>query len=81
VASNLRSFEAHFTKFGDISSFRGRWSPHVESPAAYLDKKAQRTDSIYTVDWGIRFQLMALLSAQPRAKGEGFLADLSRLVT
>jgi hypothetical protein len=32
----------------------------VESPAAYLDKKAQRTNSIYTVDWGIRFQLMAL---------------------
>jgi hypothetical protein len=27
------------------------------------------------------FQLMALLSAQHRAKGEGFLADLSRLVT
>jgi hypothetical protein len=32
----------------------------VESPAVYLDEKAQSTDSIYTVDWGIRFQVMAL---------------------
>ena len=60
VASNLRSFEAHFTKFGDISSFRGRWSPHVELLAAYLNEKARNVDSIYIVDWGIGFQLRAL---------------------
>jgi len=60
VASNLRSFEAHFAKFGDISSFRGRWSPHVELLAAYLNEKARNVDSIYIVDWGIGFQLRAL---------------------
>ena len=54
------AFQRSHYKFRDVSSFRSCWSPHVESPAAYLDKKAQRTDSIYTVDWGIRFQLMAL---------------------
>jgi len=60
VVSNLRSFEMHFSKFGDISSFRGRWSPHVESLAAYLNEKATNVDSIYIVDWGIGFQLRAL---------------------
>ena len=30
VVSNLRSFEVFFNKFRDKSSFRGRWSPHVE---------------------------------------------------
>ena len=60
VVSNLRSFEVHFSKFGDISSFRGRWSPHVELLAAYLNEKATNVDSIYIVDWGIGFQLRAL---------------------
>jgi Dolichyl-phosphate-mannose-protein mannosyltransferase len=60
VASNLRSFDAHFTKFGDISSFRGRWSPHVQLLAAYLNEKAKNVDSIYTTDWGIGFELTAL---------------------
>ena len=60
VVSNLRSFEVHFTKFRDMSSFRGRWSPHVESLAAYLDENAKNVDSIYTIDWGIGFQLTAL---------------------
>jgi hypothetical protein len=60
VASNLRSFEIHFSKFRDMSSFRGRWSPHVESLAAYLNEKAKNVDSIYTVDWGIGFELRAL---------------------
>ena len=60
VASNLRSFEMHFSKFRDMSSFRGRWSPHVELLAAYLNEKAKNADSIYTIDWGIGFQLRAL---------------------
>jgi hypothetical protein len=60
VASNLRSFEMHFSKFGDADSFRGRWSPHVKLLAAYLDEKAKNVDSIYTIDWGIGFQLRAL---------------------
>jgi hypothetical protein len=60
VASNLRSFEMHFSKFRDMSSFRGRWSPHVELLAAYLNEKAKNVDSIYTIDWGIGFELRAL---------------------
>ena len=60
VASNLRSFEAHFSKFRDVSSFRGRWSPHVELLAAYLNDEAKNVDSIYTTDWGIGFELTAL---------------------
>jgi hypothetical protein len=60
LASNLRSFEMHFSKFRDMSSFRGRWSPHVELLAAYLNEKAKNADSIYTIDWGIGFQLRAL---------------------
>jgi hypothetical protein len=60
VVSNLRSFEIHFTKFWDANSFRGRWSPHVKLLAAYLDEKAKNVDSIYTIDWGIGFQLRAL---------------------
>jgi hypothetical protein len=50
----------HFSKFTDMSSFRGRWSPHVELLAAYLDEKAKNVDSIYAVDWGIGFELRAL---------------------
>jgi hypothetical protein len=42
---------------------------------------SKKFDDAQFIFWGIRFQLMALLSAQHRAKGEGFLADLSRLVT
>ena len=60
VASNLRSLEVHFSKFEDISSFRGRWSPHVELLARYLDKTAGKVDSIFIVDWGIGFELTAL---------------------
>jgi len=60
VASNLRSFETHFSKFRDVSSFRGRWSPHVELLAAYLNDEAKNVDSIYTTDWGIGFELTAL---------------------
>jgi hypothetical protein len=60
VASNLRSFEMHFSKFRDANSFRGRWSPNVELLAAYLDEKAKDVDSIYTIDWGIGFELTAL---------------------
>jgi len=60
VASNLRSFEMHFAKFRDAGSFRGRWSPNVELLAAYLDEKAKNVDSIYTIDWGIGFELRAL---------------------
>lgn len=60
VASNLRSFEMHFSKFRDASSFRARWSPNVELLAAYLDEKAKNVDSIYTIDWGIGFELRAL---------------------
>jgi hypothetical protein len=60
VASNLRSIEMHFSKFRDMSSFRGRWSPHVELLAAYLNEKADKVDSIYTIDWGIGFELAAL---------------------
>ena len=60
VASNLRSFEMHFSKFGDADSFRGRWSPHIELLAAYLDEKGKDVDFIYTIDWGIGFELTAL---------------------
>jgi hypothetical protein len=60
VVSNLRSFEMHFSKFRDANSFRGRWSPHVELLAAYLDEKAKNVDTIYTIDWGIGFELTAL---------------------
>jgi len=60
VASNLRSFEMHFSKFRDTSAFRGRWSQHVELLAAYLDEKAKNVDFIYTIDWGIGFELKAL---------------------
>jgi hypothetical protein len=60
VISNLKSFEMQFSKFGDANSFRGRWSPHVELLAAYLNEKAKNVDSIYTTDWGIGFELTAL---------------------
>jgi len=60
VASNLRSFEMHFSKFRDMNSFRGRWSPHVELLVAFLNEKAQNVDFIYTIDWGIGFELRAL---------------------
>jgi hypothetical protein len=60
VASNLRSLEIHFSKFADLSSFRGRWSPHVELLARYLDKTADKVDSIFAIDWGIGFQVTAL---------------------
>ena len=60
VASNLRSLEVHFSKFEDISSFRGRWSPHVELLARYLDKTAGKVESIFIIDWGIGFELTAL---------------------
>jgi hypothetical protein len=60
VASNLRSLEVHFSKFADMSSFRGRCSPHVELLARYLDKTADKVDSIFTIDWGIGFQVTAL---------------------
>jgi len=60
VVSNLRSFEMHFTKFRDANSFRGRWSPRMEMLAAYLNKKAKDADFIYTIDWGIGFELRAL---------------------
>ena len=60
LASNLRSLEMHFIKFGDMSSFRGRWSPHVELLAAFLNKKANNVDFIYTIDWGIGLELKAL---------------------
>ena len=43
-----------------MSSFRGRWSPHVELLARYLDKTADKVDSIFTIDWGIGFQVRAL---------------------
>ena len=60
VASNLRSLEVHFSKFADMSSFRGRCSPHVELLARYLDTTADKVDSIFIVDWGIGFQVIAL---------------------
>jgi hypothetical protein len=60
ATSNLRSLEVHFSRFGDTSSFRGRWSPHVESLAGYLDEKADKVDAIYCIDWGIGFELTAL---------------------
>jgi hypothetical protein len=60
VTSNIRSLEAQFSKFEDISSFRGRWSPHAELLAKYLDKTAGKVDSIFVVDWGIGFELTAL---------------------
>ena len=60
VASNLRSLQVHFSKFEDISSFRGRRSPHVELLARYLDTTADKVDSIFIVDWGIGFQVTAL---------------------
>ena len=68
VASNLRSFEMHFSKFRDMSSFRGRWSPHVELLVACLNEKAKNADSIYTIDWGIGFQLRALCRPKIRRK-------------
>jgi hypothetical protein len=68
VFSNLRSFEMIFSKFGDISSFRGRWSPHVELLAAYLNERAKNVDSIYVVDWGIGFQLTALCGSDVSRK-------------
>jgi hypothetical protein len=52
--------EVHFSKFEDISSFRGRWSPHVELLARYLDKTAGKVESIFVIDWGIGFDLTAL---------------------
>ena len=60
VASNLRSLQVHFSKFEDISSFRGRWSPNVELLARYLDKTAGKVESIFIIDWGIGFELTAL---------------------
>jgi hypothetical protein len=60
VTSNIRSLEVHFSKFEDISSFRGRWSPHAELLAKYLDETAGKVDSIFVVDWGIGFELTAL---------------------
>ena len=60
LASNLRSLEVHFSKFEDVSSFRGRWSPHVELLARYLDKTDEKVDSIFIIDWGIGFELTAL---------------------
>jgi hypothetical protein len=60
MASNLRSLEMHFRKFRDMSSFRGRWSPHVELLAAFLNEKAKNVDFIYMVDWGIGLELRAL---------------------
>jgi hypothetical protein len=68
AASNLKSFEMHFSKFKDLSSFRGRWSPHVELLANYLNKNARNVDSIYTTDWGIGFQLTALCRPDVRRK-------------
>ena len=43
-----------------MSSFRGRWSPHVELLARYLDKTAGKVDSIFIIDWGIGFEVTAL---------------------
>jgi dolichyl-phosphate-mannose-protein mannosyltransferase len=60
VVSNLKSLQIHFSKFKDMSSFRGRWSPHVELLARYLDKTAGKVDSIFVIDWGIGFELTAL---------------------
>jgi hypothetical protein len=60
VASNLISLGVQFSKFDDISSFRGRWSPHVELLARYLDKAAHKVDSIFVIDWGIGLELAAL---------------------
>lgn len=60
MAANLKSFEIHFSRFRDANSFRGRWSPHIELLAAYLDEKAKDVDAIYPVDWGIGFELAAL---------------------
>jgi hypothetical protein len=60
VASNLRTLEVHFSKFADRSSFRGRCSPDVELLAKYLDKTADKVDSIFIIDWGIGFQVTAL---------------------
>jgi hypothetical protein len=68
VASNLKSFEMHFSKFRDASSFRGRWSPRVETLVNYLDEKAKDVDSIYITDWGIGFQLTALCRPDVRRK-------------
>lgn len=66
VASNLRSFEMHFSKFTDMSSFQGRWNPHVELLAAYLDEKGKNVDSIYAVDCGIALQLTGLCRSDVR---------------
>lgn len=66
VASKLRSFEMHFSKFTDMSSFQGRWNPHVELLAAYLDEKGKNVDSIYAVDCGIALQLTALCRSDVR---------------
>jgi hypothetical protein len=68
VASNLRSFEMHFSKFRDANSFRGRWSPHIQLLAAYLDEKAKDVDCIYVIDWGIGFELTALCRPDIRRK-------------
>jgi hypothetical protein len=68
MASNLRSFEMHFSKFRHANSFRAPWSSRVEMLAAYFDEKAKNVDSIYTIDWGIGFQLTALCRPEIRRK-------------
>ena len=60
VASNLRSLEIHFSKFADMSSFRGRFSPRIELLADYLNAKGKEVQAIYCVDWGLETQLAAI---------------------
>jgi hypothetical protein len=68
AASNLRSIEMQFAKFRDMRSFRGRWSPYSELLAAFLNEKAKNVDFIYTIDWGIGFELRALCRPDIRRK-------------
>jgi hypothetical protein len=68
VACNLRSLEIHFQKFGDINSFRGRFSPRIELLASYLNGKAEQVQAIYCVDWGIGMQLAAICQPEIRRK-------------
>jgi hypothetical protein len=68
VAANLRSLEIHFSKFGNIKAFRGRFSPRIELLASYLNDKAEDVDAIYCVDWGIAMQLRAICRPEVRRK-------------
>ncbi len=68
AACNLESIRIHFNKFKDISSFRARFSPRIESLADYLNSQGQELKAIHCVDWGIGMQLAAICRPAVRSK-------------